>query len=75
MRVSAWCPIVNGNNLCQTAANFGTLTRSNALGNMEDVPEELTESLWCDRYYHFCSRVPILTFNSGTVTSLNADRS
>lgn len=33
--------------LCQTAANFGTLARSNALGDME-VPEELTESLWCD---------------------------
>lgn len=47
MQVSAWYTSVMAIFLCQTAANFGTLTRSNALGNME-VPEELTESLWCD---------------------------
>ncbi|KAF8805003.1 tubulin nucleotide-binding domain-like protein [Phlegmacium glaucopus] len=27
-------------------SNFGTLARCNALGDMEEVPEELTESLW-----------------------------
>lgn len=27
-------------------SNFGTLARCNALGNMGEVPEELTESLW-----------------------------
>ena len=48
MQVSAWYSTVNGYNLCQTSANFGTLAGCNALGNMGEVPEELTESLWCD---------------------------
>jgi hypothetical protein len=48
MQVSAWYSTMNSCNLCQTSANFGTLAGCNALGNMGEVPEELTESLWCD---------------------------
>ena len=53
---------MNDYNSCQRTANFGTLARCNALGDMGEVPEELTESLWCD-YYHFCSRIPVLIFS------------
>lgn len=48
MQVFTQYSTVNSYNLWQMAANFGTLARCNALGNTGEVPEELTESLWCD---------------------------